>query len=73
VRTTLDIDGALLEEATNAVREDRLRRKDSAPTSRKGVVEAGLRALVRQLVSERLAGEFEEAVATAPRRRRVRS
>jgi hypothetical protein len=33
----------------------------------------GLKALVRQLVSERLAGEYEEGLAAPPRRRRVRT
>ena len=72
VRTTLDIDGALFDQAINAVREDRLRRKDSRPTTRSEVLELGLQALMRQLVAERLAGEFEEEIAAAPRRRRVR-
>ena len=72
VRTTLDIDGTLFDQAINAVREDRLRRKDSRPTTRSEVLELGLQALMRQLVAERLAGEFEEEIAAAPRRRRVR-
>ncbi|HVV52505.1 MAG TPA: hypothetical protein VHO06_22755 [Polyangia bacterium] len=73
MRTTLDIDAALLDQATNAVREDRLRRKDAAATTRKEVVELGLKALLRQLVSERLADEFEEGLAGTARRRRIRS
>ena len=73
VRTTLDINDALLERAINAVTEDRLRRKDTTTATRTGVIELGLEALLRQFASQRLAAAYgAEPAAAAPRRRRVR-
>lgn len=72
VRTTLELDGALLDRPTNVVREEPLRPKDAMLTARKAVVDLGSNVLVRQLVPERLAGDFEEGLATTPLRRRLR-
>lgn len=74
MRTTLDLDDLLLREATNAIAEEHLDRKESVPLYTKTyVVESALRALLREHAARRLAGMFGAIpAASAAARRRVR-
>jgi Arc/MetJ family transcription regulator len=74
MRTTLDLDDDLLREATNAVARGYLEKNEPVPAFTKTyVVEAALKALLREQASRRLARLFgTEPAATAPHRRRVR-
>jgi hypothetical protein len=74
VRTTLDLDDALLRDATSALVREHLDRNEAVPSQTKTfVVEQALRALLRELAARRLSRAFGAApMAAAPPRRRAK-
>jgi Arc/MetJ family transcription regulator len=74
MRTTLDLDDALLRDATSAIARDHLEKNEPVPVYTKTfVVESALRALLREHAARRLSRMFGAAAgASAPPRRRAK-
>lgn len=75
MRTTLDLDDDLLRDATNAIARGYFEKNEPVPTFTKTyVVEAALKALLREQAAHRLARAFgAEPRAAAPPRRRAKA
>lgn len=74
MRTTLDLDDALLRDATSAIAREHLDRNEAVPVYTKTfVVEAALKALLREHAARRLSRMFGAApTASVPPRRRAK-